>query len=1673
MTKKQTPSNPAADLRRRAEAKVTADKAEAGETLSLEAAGRMFHDLQVHQIELEMQNEELRRAQEELEASRQRYFDLYDMAPVGYFTLSEAGLILEANLTAAALLGVTRDGLVNQPLTRFILRADQDIYYRHRRQLFETGSPQVCEMRMLRADTDPVWVRMEATVARDIDGTVHGRVVMSDITERKRAEETLRESIQRYELVLEGSAGGVWDWDILNKQVLFSSRWKAMRGYTDAEIGDNEEEWSSRIHPDDASRVMDAVLAHYAGKTAVFEEEYRVRCKNGSWIWVLDRGKAVRNEFGQVIRMAGSEIDITERKRAEEVRNFLAQTASPAPGKGFFPLLAEYLAKSLEMDFVCIDRLEGDGLTARTVAVWNNGKFEDNVTYALKDTPCGEVVGKKVCCFPASVCQFFPKDDVLRDLRAESYIGVTLWNHAGQPIGLIAVIGQRPLVNRARAEAVLKLVSERAAGELERQDAEQALKESEARLRGHVENSPLAVVEWNKDFLVTRWAGTAEQMFGYSAAETVGRPLTNLNLIYEADIPIVQGTMAKLTDGASRQIVSTNRNLTKDGRVIHCAWHNSVMLDEHGRLDSVLSLVLDITARKEAEAALSDSEARLKLAQTSAGAGMWDWDMATGKLEWSDELFALYGLDPGTATAGFDAWRSVIHPDDQAFAEKRIDEAIQNYTSLNSEYRIVLASGQVRWVNALGNTTYDDTGSPQRMSGICIDITERKQIEESLRESEERIQMALKLNNSFAFEWELATDRVLRSTSCGPILGLAGNDRVNDTGQSFFQRVHPDDRERFVAILGKVNPDAATYRTEYRVIRGDGVTAVLEEVARGFFDAAGALRRLVGVTTDITERKEAETALLASEERYRAILHTALDGFVVVDMQGRLLDVNEAYCRLSGYSRSELLDKRISDLEAVLTSDDIAARIQRITAKGEDRFETRHRRKDGGFLDLEVSVQYRAFEGGQFVAFLHDITDRKRTEREVRRSAEQYAILSDTASRLLVSKNPQALVKALCRKVMKHLDCDVFFNFLVDTAADRLHLNAWGGIPEEQALKLEWLDYGTAVCGCAARDGCRIVAEHIPTTPDERTELVKSFGVKAYACHPLVGPFGMILGTLSFGTRSRETFGEDELSMMKTVADYVATALTRLRYEKSLSQQNTDLKAVRKTLENEQRRLKGVMNVLPVGMAIVDGSGGTILSNKAFDQVWGSPRPKTKDIKDYAAYKAWWVDTGKPVEPEEWASAKAVRNAESVFNQYLKIQRFDGSFAYVLNSATPLLDADGRIVAGAVAIQDVTALRNAQEVLRQRQEDLDRAQAVGNIGSWRLDTQRNVLTWSAEAHRIFGIPEGTPLTYESFVSTIHPDDRGYVDARWKAALDGQPYDIEHRIVVGDTIRWVREKAYLEFDAEGELAGGFGITQDITERKRMELELRQARDLLENRVQERTRDLAQTTLQLRALATELILTEERERREVASALHDSLGPLLSFSKRELGTLRKTIPAQFAETLDHIRGHISQAIDQTRSLTIDLSPPTLYTLGLGHALEELAERFAAEHNFRCVFQNDGSIPPLPDNIQVLLYRSVRELFVNIVKHAQATSVRLSLSKEKNHIRIAVEDDGVGIKEPALRSADGQRTGFGLFTIRQRLEQAGGRLEIQSPNGKGTLVTVQVPLKTTKPSTRRNKT
>jgi PAS domain S-box-containing protein len=622
------------------------------------------------------------------------------------------------------------------------------------------------------------------------------------------------------------------------------------------------------------------------------------------------------------------------------------------------------------------------------------------------------------------------------------------------------------------------------------------------------------------------------------------------------------------------------------------------------------------------------------------------------------------------------------------------------------------------------------------------------------------------------------------------------------------------------------------------------------------------------------------------------------------------------------------------------------------------------------------------------------------------------------------------------------------------------------------------------------------------------------------------------------------------------------------------------------------------------------------------------------------------------------------------------------------------------------------AEEQAVELSRSR-EDLKRAQTVALTGSWRLDVRNNKLTWSDEAYRIFGVSAKTTLTYESFLSYIHPDDRRYVDEKWEAALKGEKYDIEHRIVVEGQIKWVRERAELEYEKDGTLSGGFGTVTDITRRKQMEEELRKSHDELETRVNERTKELiaeiaerrkaeemikaerqrfidvletlpayvclltqdhympfanrvfrelfgyypdkkcyeflfdrsepcencktykvfetnksqhwgwtgpngrnydifdfpfkdtdgsplilemgiditeqkkAQEDLrsaslleaaldplvtisadgkitdvnnatievtgisreqligtdfssyfteaakakegyqqvfakgfvtdypltirhrnghltdvlynatvykntrgevvgvfaaardvterkraerrilddqeQLRALAAELLMVEEGERRKIAGELHDSVGQILAFLKIELGDLQHSgLPKESVNTIRHLRERIEQAIKQTRTLTFDMSPPELYTLGLGPALEELAHRFSENRGLSCSVEVRDDSYPLSDQVKILLYRSVRELLINAAKHARAESVQIIINRAGDNIEIILEDDGIGFDTSCLDRTKRVKTpGFGLFSISERLKQMGSKLEINSIKGKGTKITLLAPL------------
>jgi diguanylate cyclase (GGDEF)-like protein/PAS domain S-box-containing protein len=220
---------------------------------------------------------------------------------------------------------------------------------------------------------------------------------------------------------------------------------------------------------------------------------------------------------------------------------------------------------------------------------------------------------------------------------------------------------------------------------------------------------------------------------------------------------------------------------------------------------------------------------------------------------------------------------------------------------------------------------------------------------------------------------------------------------------------------------------------------------------------------------------------------------------------------------------------------------------------------------------------------------------------------------------------------------------------------------------------------------------------------------------------------------------------------------------------------------------------------------------------------------------------------------------------------------------------------DGKAELAIATVQDVSARKLTENALRESEANLNHAQKIAQIGSWALDVRCNVLTWSTELYHIFGIPVGTPLTYEIFLDHVHPDDRAHVDRAWMGALQGAPYDIEHRITMDGRVKWIRERASLNFDASGRLIGGIGTAQDITIHKEIELRLLESENI--RRESQRIAQLGHYVLDIEAGTW-----------TSSSMLNEVFGIDDAYTKNVDGWLKIVHPEQRDEMLHYLRDHV---------------------------------------------------------------------------------------------------------------------------------------------------------------------
>ena len=324
--------NDIGELRQQAEIISRSTKAQSPDdlkSLSSEELQQLLHELQVHQIELKMQNEELRRAQLELEIAKERYFDFYNLAPVGYITVSEKGLIVEANLTASTLFGVARETLIKQPIHRFICSEDQDIFYHHRKRLLMIGKPQVFELRMVNSDGLLFWASFNTTIASDAEGLQAIQIIISDITARRCADEAFLENRQRLSNIIKFLPTATLAIDKEGRIIIWNKDLEEMTGVPASEmIGKGDHAYMIPLYGEARKGLIDFIFEKHEvissqhlnithiGDAFITEEFSGALCNNKG-AWIFSKAAPLRDQDGTIIGAIESIRDISNQKLTE------------------------------------------------------------------------------------------------------------------------------------------------------------------------------------------------------------------------------------------------------------------------------------------------------------------------------------------------------------------------------------------------------------------------------------------------------------------------------------------------------------------------------------------------------------------------------------------------------------------------------------------------------------------------------------------------------------------------------------------------------------------------------------------------------------------------------------------------------------------------------------------------------------------------------------------------------------------------------------------------------------------------------------------------------------------------------------------------------------------------------------------------------------------------------------------------------------------------------------------------------------------------------------------------------------------------------------------------------------------------------------------------------------
>lgn len=796
----------------------------------------------------------------------------------------------------------------------------------------------------------------------------------------------------------EGAGDGVWDWDIAKGKVVFSAQWKAMLGYRPEEIGGGLNEWKKRLHPDDRPAAMARVVEHFEGRLPVYLNEFRMRCKDGSWKWIQAKGIIMeRDPAGRPARMIGIHTDISKGKAAAEraLRN-LALVAEGAPMRQALDAIVagvEAEHPGLHGVVMLVDEPGGFLVRASSPSLPRKARAAIERVPLHRAAPCGGsavTTGKRV---------------LLDDLRpprkragtkkaattpgqwpcwAEPIRGST-----GRVLGAFVIHAQRCHVPALAEITSVTSAAHLVAMAVERVQREQSLRESEERYRRMVLTAEEGV--WTidasgvTDFVNPKMA----RMLGYRVEEMIGRPL--FDFMDAEGRRLCSRNLDRRKKGIAEQ--HEFKLLRQDGSEVWTLMATSPIQKADGSYGGGLAMVTDITEIKRSAQALRASEERLRQALRSAKQGMWDLDLRTGNAIVSPEYATMLGHDPASFVETNARWIERLHPDDR----ERVSRFFRDYAAGRTkeyavEFRQRTSDGGWKWILSIGEATERDAkGRPLRMTGTHTDITPLKEHEERLRQSEERYRFLADNSDNVVALNDVKGRRLYVSPSYYRQTGWTDKELAASDWRT---RVHPEDiasveRARNANLRGEAT------RIEHRVLCRDGSWVWFETHCKPILGSDGKPWRLLVTSHDITERRLAQANYQREVDFNRVLLAHTSAMILVLDEQGRVLHVNQAVVRAFGIDRDEVIGKTPWTIGIMAHDDGLRAKERYgklLLGEEIEPYEVHARDAAGHWHIMQVhSSCTRKANGGvdRIIVTATDVTERNRLQREILKISEQ------------------------------------------------------------------------------------------------------------------------------------------------------------------------------------------------------------------------------------------------------------------------------------------------------------------------------------------------------------------------------------------------------------------------------------------------------------------------------------------------------------------------------------------------------------------------------------------------------------------------------------------------------------------------------------------------------------